>query len=67
MTHLSDKQLAMLKAFRDDGEASDIYDFDRGGSLGWRNRERVIDALRRKGMLDDDGITNAGLTALSGR
>jgi hypothetical protein len=62
---MTPKQREMLKAFEEDGEAADIYDFDAGGSLGWRNRERVIDALKRKGYLSADGITEQGRAALN--
>jgi hypothetical protein len=55
---ISPKQYDMLRAFAIDGEATDIAGFD--GPLGWHNRERVIDALRRKGLLDDNGVTLAG-------
>lgn len=63
-TALSPKQRDMLKDFARDGEATDLYDFDRAGTLAWMNRERVIDALRRKGMIDDNGITDEGRKAL---
>jgi len=48
-------QLRMLKDCAD-GDPTDYADFaDRGGSaLGWTNRERVISALLRKKLLDDD-------------
>jgi hypothetical protein len=65
MRKLSPKQLTMLRDFERDGEASDIYDFDTAGTLGWRNRERVIDALFRRGVLNADGITEAGRAALA--
>jgi SOS response regulatory protein OraA/RecX len=60
------KQREMLEAFERDGEAMDLCDFDAAGVLDWRNRERVIDACRRRGWLDDDGITAAGKAALRG-
>lgn len=65
MTKLTEKQRAMLTSFAQDGEAADLYDFDSAGTLGWRNRERVIDALHRKGLLNEDGITPAGREALA--
>lgn len=61
---ISTKQREMLIAFKNDGEAADLYDFDSAGTLGWRNRERVIDALHRSGLLDNNGITAAGLAAI---
>jgi len=62
---MTPKQRDTLIAFERDGEAADLYDFDRGGTLAWRNRERVIDALRRKGLLDDNGVTAAGRAVLA--
>jgi hypothetical protein len=53
----------MLKDCADDGDPTDYADFaDRaGGALGWANRERVIGALIRKGLLDGDlKVTEAG-------
>ena len=52
---ISTAQLRMLKDCADGGP-TDYADFaDRGGSaLGWANRERVISALLRKKLLDDD-------------
>ena len=53
---ISPAQLRMLKDC-DDGEPTDYADFLlRSGvsAFGWRNRERVISALIRKGLLDDD-------------
>jgi hypothetical protein len=64
---LSSKQVQMLLDFANDGEATDICDFDYNGpslALAWRNRERVIDSLRTKGLLNDDGITEAGKIAI---
>jgi hypothetical protein len=59
---ISASQLKMLEHCAD-GDPTDYADFaDRAGSpLGWRNRERVISALIRKGLLDDDlKVTDAG-------
>lgn len=67
---ISEKQREMLRDFDRDGEATDICAYDWRASFGhlaWKNRERVIDALRRKGLLDNDGITEAGRAAISGR
>ena len=65
---MTPQQLKMLISFADDGEATDYSEFhDTNETLGWQNRERVIDALRRKGFLDDDGITKAGLIAIGRR
>ena len=57
---LTPRQLEMLKSYAEDGEATDYANFDNAGTLAWCNRERIIDALHRKGMLDADGITEAG-------
>ncbi len=58
------KQREMLLAYAEDGEAADIYEFGCS-TLAWRNRERVIEALHRKGLLDEDGVTEAGRAALA--
>jgi len=53
---ISPAQLQMLKDC-DDGEPTDYADFFlRSGvsAFGWANRERVIAALIRKGLLDDN-------------
>lgn len=62
MNRLTKKQLEMLRAFEQDLEATDIADFN--GPLGWHNRERCIDSLHRRGLLDENGITPAGRAAL---
>ena len=63
---LSGKQREMLISFERDGEAADFADFvgRAPSALARGNRERVIDALRRKGLLDDDGITVTGGKAI---
>jgi hypothetical protein len=63
---LSPAQLRMLKDCAD-GEPTDYaYFADRSGHpLGWCNRERVLDALIRKGLLDADlQPTDAGRSLL---
>lgn len=63
---LTPKQLQMLRDFERDGEASDYADFYDGGTLAWHNRERVIAALIRKGLLCDDcEVTEAGRAVLA--
>jgi hypothetical protein len=62
---LTDRQLEMLRDYEDGNEATDFAEFDSAGTLAWRNRERVIDALHRKGLLDADGITTYGRAALT--
>jgi hypothetical protein len=69
---LSPAQLTMLKDCAD-GEPTDYADYcyaDKHGNnenvLAWRNRDRVIAALIRKGLLDDDlKPTKAGRAILS--
>ena len=60
---ISPAQLQMLKDC-DDGDPTDYAEFllpSGSNSLSWRNRERVIDALKRKGLLDADlKATEAG-------
>lgn len=54
---ISKAQLRMLKDCHEDGEPTDFNDFAlRSGNsaLGWGNRERVLSALLRKGLLDDN-------------
>lgn len=60
-------QRKALPAYAADMEAPDYADYaDRAGpALGWLNRERVITALIRKGLLDADRqITEAGRAEL---
>jgi len=62
-------QRIALKAYADSCEAPDYAEYaERAGSaLGWRNRERVITALIRKGLLDtEQNLTPAGRAALEG-
>ena len=64
---ISKAQHDALKAYAADYEAPDYAEYsDRAGpALGWLNRERVITALMKKGLIDDDQkITEAGHTAL---
>lgn len=63
---LTAKQREMLLDFKRDGEATDLCAFSGGKTFDWLNRERVITALHRKGYLTEDGITDAGRTALGG-
>lgn len=60
---LSAKQLQMLRDYNNDLEATDICDF--GGPFDWHNRERVINALFRKGLLSEAGVTEAGHRVLA--
>ena len=66
MERITKRQLEMLKSYDRDGEAADFADFDNAGTLAWRNRERVIEALIRKGLLSNEQeVTEAGREALA--
>jgi hypothetical protein len=70
MTTLSTAQRRMLRDIARDGEPTDFADFayraNNSGGLGWHNRERVLDALQRKGLIDDDlALTPAGKEVLA--
>lgn len=65
---LTKRQRDMLRDLDRDGEATDYASFaDRApGGLAWRNRERVIDALHRKDLIDGDlALTPAGKAVLA--
>lgn len=63
---ISPKQREMLAAYAEDGNPEDIYAYGES-ALAWCNRERVISALIRKGLIDNDQvITDAGLALLNG-
>jgi hypothetical protein len=66
MKALTPRQFEMLRDYGRDGEATDYSEYHdaAGAALGWRNRERVIDALHRKGLLDQDGVTAIGREVL---
>lgn len=66
MANVTKPQLQMLRDL-DDGDPTDFADFaDRAGCLGWLNRDRVMKALERKGLIDDDNkLTEAGRNALA--
>lgn len=63
---LTPKQQTALKDYADGREHPDLDDFyGPAGALAWRNRERVIEALIRKGLIDQHQvITEAGRAAL---
>ncbi len=66
MSVISPIQLRMLKDCAD-GEPTDYADYQASGTLAWRNRERVITALIRKGLLDDDlKVTERGRQYIPG-
>lgn len=61
---LTPRQLEMLKDL-DDGEPTDFACYDDAGTLAWKNRDRVLSALMRKGLIDDDlKLTDAGRECL---
>ncbi len=65
---LTKAQREALQSYERDFEAPDYAEYsDRAGAaLGWLNRERVISALIRKGLIDSDcKITEAGRAALA--
>lgn len=65
---LTKAQRDALVAYANDMEAPDYAEYsDRAGAaLGWRNRERVIEALIRKGLIDaEQHITETGRAALA--
>ena len=61
------RQREMLLSFERDGEATDFDCFAGPVALAWANRERVIEALWRRKLLDEGGITAAGKAALGGK
>lgn len=66
LARVTQKQIDMLRSFVEDGEATDVADFDNATNLAWRNRERVLVALRRRKLLtDDNAITEAGREILT--
>lgn len=68
MSRITNAQRDALKSYAADLEAPDYAEYsDRAGAaLGWLNRERVITALVRKGLLDRDlRITDAGRQTLA--
>jgi hypothetical protein len=68
MARLTTAQQRMLKDIADGDGPTDYADFFlRSGSsaLGWRNRERVIEALLARKLIDDDmHLTDHGRDAL---
>jgi hypothetical protein len=68
MTKITTAQREALQDYANDFEAPDyaVYSDRAGPALGWLNRERVITALQRKGLIDkDQRITDAGRAALA--
>lgn len=68
MSKLTPKQMQALRDYAEGYEQPDLDDFyGSAGALAWRNRERVIDALTRRGLVDENGITQAGRDVLAGK
>jgi len=61
------RQAELLRDVARDGgfDFLDPADYWSSGALGFRNRERVIEALQRKGLLDGDKVTEMGLRVLA--
>lgn len=63
------RQLEMLRDYEHNGDATDFDEYVRTTAtppnIAWRNRERVIDALHRRELVDANGITARGLAALA--
>lgn len=45
--------------------AFDLVDFHTSGSLAFRNRDRAICALERKGLVDGEDLTDLGRAVLA--
>jgi hypothetical protein len=58
-------QRCALRDYAEGREHPDLDDYLSGGSLAFRNRERVIGSLMRLGFVDGSGITEAGRAALA--
>jgi hypothetical protein len=68
MSAISPAQLRALKSYAEDFEAPDYAEYSNraGPALGWINRERVITALIKKGLIDgEQRITNLGRAILA--
>lgn len=67
--HITSKQMQALRDYAEGREHPDFDDYyGSAGALAWLNRERVIDALMRRGLIDaDQKITQAGIDLLAGR
>lgn len=63
---MTEKQIDCLRAYVETGDHPMPDDYFAGGTLWFRNRERVIDALKRRGYLDEHCVpTLAGREALA--
>jgi predicted transcriptional regulator len=64
---LSPRQRELLSSIAQSGEAgASSFEFVDCGGLWFRNRERVLDALKRRGLITDDWtVTDAGIAMLA--
>lgn len=67
MAKITEKQMQALREYAEGREHPDYDDFIEAGSLAFRNRERVIEALERRGLISEGIITQAGLDLVEGR
>jgi hypothetical protein len=66
MPKLSPQQTAALRDYAEGYEQPNLDNFYTGGTLDFKNRDRVIAALQRKGLIDaEQKITDAGIAALN--
>lgn len=67
MKRLSEKQELVLRAIGEGHgfDGLDYMDFIDSGALWFLNRDRVIGALQRKGLIDDEYLTPRGLEVLA--
>lgn len=65
---ISAKQMQTLRDYASGYEHPDFDDFyGAAGSLAFRNRERVIDVLERRGLIRDGKITERGRSLVEQR
>lgn len=65
---ISEKQMQALRDYASGYDQPDFDDFyGEAGSLAWRNRERVIDALERRGLIREGKITERGMSLVEQR
>ena len=68
MPKLTEKQMQALRDYDEGYEHPDYDDYHgAAGALAFRNRDRVIAALERRGLVKDGKITDAGRDVVAGR
>ena len=69
MAKLTEKQMRALRDYAEGRECPDYDDYyGMAGALAFRNRDRVIAALQRRGLIDaDQKITQAGRDVVAGQ